>query len=221
MTGLAVRPRFVTTSSPGCPSGTDPLWTGSSTSQMYSPSLRWRNPGDSQHSKLSGPTSVNPWWSITPRAPALLDPFARRRNAAPRLPRHNQDANAACGEGRARRCLGGHLSQSESIGRRTADDRGIHGVDHAQPELTGHSTTRHTVEPQAGSLLQIRPRSRDTVRTRTERTPGRRARRWRRDRPPSSIRASTASFHSYRANAEGDRSSTTSGSTACSARSAR
>ena len=41
---------------------------GSITSQLNSHSLRCSPPGASQHSKLIGPTSVNPWWSMT-RAP--------------------------------------------------------------------------------------------------------------------------------------------------------
>jgi hypothetical protein len=60
MTGLAARPRLVTTSSPGWPSATGSSVAGSSTSPMNWLSLRGRKPPASQHSKLTGPTSVRP-----------------------------------------------------------------------------------------------------------------------------------------------------------------
>ena len=60
ITGLAVRPRLVMTSSPVSPSGTGVPDAGSITSQMNSHSFRCKVPGASQHSKLTGPTSVSP-----------------------------------------------------------------------------------------------------------------------------------------------------------------
>ena len=68
MTGLAVRPRLVTTSSPGSPGVTGAPLAGSSTSQTNSHSFKCNAPVASRHSKLIGPTSVRPWWSMT-RAP--------------------------------------------------------------------------------------------------------------------------------------------------------
>ena len=157
------------------------------------------------------------------RAPQLLlDPLARRRNAAARLAGDDQHADAALRQRPLGPLLGGDLRQPERVGRRAADDgrrrrrRSSPGACWLDMPPPGTQCSAHLA---AG--LERRSRSRETARTRTGRTCGRPARRARRDTPPSSTRASTASSRSCRSSAAGGRSSTTSGSSACSARAAR
>ena len=152
-------------------------------------------------------------------APPLLDPLARGWDAAAGLSRDDQRANRARGEVGAA-ALGGDLEQPQRVGRRATDDGRAQRVDQREPGLARHAARRDAVGAQLAAGFECRPET-------EERTEGKRKENAiaradvRPRRPPSSIRASTASFRWCRAISAARPSSTTSGCSGCNSRAVR
>src|SRR5690606_15622846 len=91
------------------------------------------------------------------RAPALLDPLARARDAAARLSRHDEDPDGAVGEMPIRPVLAGDFGETERVGRRAADDRGADRADHAEPAVRRHAAAGDAVQLHLDPRLEPGP----------------------------------------------------------------
>ena len=215
MAGLAVRPRLVTTSSPGVPSGTGLPGRGVHHLAEERVFVQVQRPRrfpalEADRSDLGQAVVIQ-----DPRAPRRLDARPRGRDVAARLAGDDQRSHRA---GR-QRALGPLLAPPPRPGaaRRwacsTRPSAGCRRSSSAARAWTCRRPAR-SAAPSA-SRPRSRPRSRGTARTRTGRTRGRRARCAPPGRRPSSSRASTASCRWCRASGAACRWWTTSGSSAC------
>ena len=217
MTGLAVRPRLVTTSSPGSPYGAS---SAGQRIQHLADVLALVDVQESRRVPALEAERADFGQAVMvddARAPALLDARARGRNAAARLASHDRARARVRRPARRRPCSAAHLGQSQRVGRRAADDGGTHRRRSA-PAASGSTCRRREWRAgPSGRRPRSRPRSRGTARTKTERTRDRRQRRGRRDSTDlPAVEHPLPALAACRSTAADGRSSTRSGSTACS-----